>query len=243
MPVLSKDKLVKLISYCVGRSIPNDYPLRIVIEEEAKKQNYVSLGAFFLRGLDMDGLIALKLPKKVSPDGLTHYLFVWFSKDDFSVQDEKAHATLQIKSIEPTQFSLRGSPKQFVKVLGESSMIQGSLVELVDALKCLEGFTIYNKAGSQKDAVIELSEQLIGTKFIVQTKVAEEATSPAGGKFERMEMALPQLIDLANYSTMTGLKMFGPMAEFSNFCPQCGKTLPQGKNPFCIHCGANLEKK
>ena len=56
-----------------------------------------------------------------------------------------------------------------------------------------------------------------------------------------MEVTLPQLIDLANYSMMIGLKMFGPMSEFSNFCPHCGKKLPHGKSGFCIHCGKSLE--
>jgi hypothetical protein len=182
------------------------------------------------------------LPKKASSDGLTHYLFVWFSNDNVSTQDEPAHTTLQVKSIIPPQFSLRGKPETFVKVMGESSMIQSILVDLIDDLKCLEGFTIFNLYGSQKDAYIEIPKQLVGTKFIVQTFVSEEPTAPATpGKLERMEMALPQLIDLANYSIMTGLKMFGPMKEFSNFCQQCGKKLPHGKSAFCIHCGAKLE--
>ncbi|MHA1122855.1 MAG: zinc ribbon domain-containing protein [Candidatus Heimdallarchaeota archaeon] len=121
-------------------------------------------------------------------------------------------------------------------------MIQSILVDLVDDLKCLESFTIYNKEGSQKDAQVEIPSDLIGTRFIVQTLVSEEATNPTHGKFERMEIALPQLIDLANYSIMTGLKMFGPMNEFTNFCAQCGQKLPPGKSDFCIHCGANLDK-
>jgi len=241
--VLNKDKLAKLISYCIGRAIPNDHPIKRVIEEEGKNLNYAPMGAFFLRGLDMEGVVALILPKKASSDGLAHYLFVWFSKDNVSTSDEKAHATLQIKSIEPTHFSLRGSPEQFVKILGESSMIQSILVDMVDDLKCLEGYTIYNKNGSQKDAKIELPVELINTKFIVQTSVSEEATNPTGGKIKRMEIALPQLIDLANYSIMTGLKMFGPMSEFSNFCPNCGKKLPHGKSAFCIHCGKKVEEK
>ncbi len=243
VPVLKKDKFVKLVSYCIGKSIPMDNPLRRAVEEEAAKKKYVPLGSFFLRGLDMDGVIALTLPKKVSSDGLTHYLFVWFSKEDVSVSSEKANATLQIKSIDPMHFSLRGSPETFVKVMGESSMIQSILVDLVDDLKCLESFTIYNKKGSQKDAQVEIPSDLIGTRFIVQTLVSEEATNPTHGKFERMEIALPQLIDLANYSIMTGLKMFGPMNEFTNFCAQCGQKLPPGKSAFCIHCGANLDKE
>lgn len=241
--VLNKDKFAKLISYCIGRTMSQDEPIRVVVEEEGRKKNYEPLGAFYLRGLDMDGVIALILPKKVSSDGLTHYLFIWFSKNDASVSDEKAHSTLQIKSIEPTHFSLRGSPEQFVKILGESSMIESILVELVDDLKCLEGFTIYNKEGSQKDAIIEIPPELISTKFIVQTAVSDEPTSPIGGKLLRMEIALPQLIDLANYSVMTGLKMFGPMKDFSNFCPGCGKKLPQGKSAFCIHCGEKLDNE
>ncbi|NPE07931.1 MAG: zinc ribbon domain-containing protein [Asgard group archaeon] len=243
VPVLKKDKFAKLISYCIGKSIPMDYPLRRVVEEEAAKKKFVPLGSFFLRGLDMDGVIALTLPKKESSDGLTHYLFVWFSKEDVSVSSEKANSTLQIKSVDPMHFSLRGSPETFVKVMGESSMIQSILVDLVDDLKCLESFTIYNKEGSQKDAQVEIPSDLIGSRFIVQTLVSEEATSPTHGKFERMEIALPQLIDLANYSIMTGLKMFGPMNEFTNFCAQCGQKLPPGKSAFCIHCGANLDKE
>jgi len=241
MPVLTRDKLSKLISYCIRSSVAKEDPLRVAVEAAGKKSNYLPLGAFTLRGLDMDKVIALTLPKKASPDGLVHYLFVWISNEQCSIGEEKAHATLQIKSIEPTQFSLRGKPEAFVKVLGESSMIQSLLVDLVDDLKCLEGFTIYNKNGSQKDAVVTLPEELIGTRFIVQTRVAEEATAPAGGKLERMEIALPQLIDLANYSIMTGLKMFGPMENFANFCPSCGKKLPHGKNQFCINCGAKLD--
>ena len=241
MPTLNRDKLVKLISYCVGREIPRDNALRKVVEEEGQKKKYQPLGSFYLRGVDMDGVIGLTLPKKVSPDGLDHYLFVWFSKKNISETDQGAHATLQIKSVEPMRFSLRGKPDAFVKVLGESSMIQSILVELVDDLKCLESFTIYNKNGSQKDAIIEIPEDLISSGFIVQTSVSEEATSPTHGKLERMEIALPQLIDLANYSMMTGLKMFGPMSEFSNFCPHCGKKLPPGKSGFCIHCGEKLE--
>ena len=220
-----------------------DYPLRRAVEEAAAKKNFVPLGSFFLRGLDMDGVIALTLPKKDSSDGLTHYLFVWFSKENVSVSTEKANCTLQIKSVEPMHFSLRGSPETFVRVMGESSMIQSILVDLVDDLKCLEGFTIFNKHGSQKDAQVEIPADLINTRFIVHTLVSEEATNPTHGKLERMEIALPQLIDLANYSIMTGLKMFGPMSEFSNFCAQCGKKLPPGKSAFCIHCGANLEEK
>ncbi len=243
MPLLNKDKFAKLVSYCIGRKIPSDYPLRRIIEEEGRKKNMVPLGAFFLRGLDMDGVIALTLPKKASSDGLTHYTFVWISKERMSVSEEGAHATLQINSVEPTQFSLRGKPETFVKVLGESSMIQSILVDLVDDLKCLEGFTIFNKAGSQRDAPIEIPTDLINTKFIVLTTVSEEATSPTHGKLERMEVALPQLIDLANYSIMTGLKMFGPMTEFTNFCSQCGKKLPHGKSDFCIHCGAKINGK
>jgi hypothetical protein len=242
VPLLKKDKFVKLINYCIGKSIPMDYPLRSAVEQEAAKKKFVPLGSFFLRGLDMDGVIALTLPKKESSDGLTHYLFVWFSKENVSVSSEKANSTLQIKSVEPMHFSLRGSPEPFVKVMGESSMIQSVLVDLVDDLKCLEGFTIFNKAGSQKDAQVEIPANLIDTRFIVQTLVSEEPTDPTHGKLERMEIALPQLIDLANYSIMTGLKMFGPMSEFSNFCAQCGKKLPPGKSAFCIHCGANLEE-
>ncbi|MFW9924653.1 MAG: zinc ribbon domain-containing protein [Candidatus Thorarchaeota archaeon] len=241
MSVLNRDKLGKLMSYCIGQSIPTDYPMRNYIEEEGKKLNYQPLGAFFLRGVDMDGVIALTLPKKVSKDGLDHYLFIWFSKQKTSIVNEGTHATLQIKSVNPMRFSLRGTPDSFVKVLGESSMIQSLLVELVDDLKCLEGYTIFNKAGSQKDALITIPEELIGTAFIVQTQVSEEPTTPPGGKLERMEIALPQLIDLANYSIMTGLKMFGPMSEFTNFCQQCGKKLPPGKSTFCIHCGAKIE--
>ncbi len=243
VPVLKKDKFVKLVNYCIGKSIPMDNPLRRVVEEEGAKKKFVPLGSFYLRGLDMEGVIALTLPKKVSSDGLTHYLFVWFSNEDVSVSSEKANATLQIKSIDPMHFSLRGSPETFVKVMGESSMIQSILVDLVDDLKCLESFTIYNKEGSQKDAQVEIPSDLIGTRFIVQTLVSEEATNPTHGKFERMEIALPQLIDLANYSIMTGLKMFGPMNEFTNFCAQCGQKLPPGKSTFCIHCGANLDKE
>ena len=243
MPVLKKDKFVKLVSYCIGKSIPMDNSLRRAVEEEAAKKKFVPLGSFFLRGLDMDGVIALTLPKKVSSDGLTHYLFVWFSNEDVSVSSEKANATLQIKTVDPMHFSLRGSPEAFGKVMGESSMIQSILVDLVDDLKSLESFTIYNKEGSQKDAQVEIPSDLIGTRFIVQTLVSEEATSPTHGKFERMEIALPQLIDLANYSIMTGLKMFGPMNEFTNFCAQCGQKLPSGKSAFCIHCGANLDKE
>jgi hypothetical protein len=242
VPLLNKDKFTKLVNYCLGRSIPKDNQLRSHIEAEGKKKGMVPLGAYYLRGLDMEGVIALTLPKKVSSDGLTHYLFIWFSNDNVSTLDEKAHTTLQVKSIIPPQFSLRGTPETFVKVMGESSMIQSILVDLIDDLKCLEGFTIYNKTGSQKDAYIEIPSILMGTKFIVQTYVSEEPTAPVTpGKLERMEMALPQLIDLANYSIMTGLKMFGPMKDFSNFCQQCGKKLPQGKSEFCIHCGAKLE--
>ncbi|MHA1122854.1 MAG: hypothetical protein ACTSPC_08655, partial [Candidatus Heimdallarchaeota archaeon] len=122
--VLKKDKFVKLVSYCIGKSIQMDNPLRRVVEEEGAKKKFVPLGSFFLRGLDMEGVIALTLPKKESSDGLTHYLFVWFSNEDVSVSSEKANATLQIKSIDPMHFSLRGSPETFVKVMGESSMIQ-----------------------------------------------------------------------------------------------------------------------
>lgn len=242
VPILNRDKFTKLVNYCLGRSIPENFPLLKAIETEGKKKDMVLLGAFYLRGLDMEGVIALTLPKKSSSDGLTHYLFIWFSHDNVSTMEEKAHTTLQIKSIIPTQFSLRGTPEPFVKVMGESSMIQSILVDLIDDLKCLEGFTIYNKYGSQKDAYFEIPQELIGTKFIVHTYVSEEPTAPVTpGKLERMEMALPQLIDLANYSIMTGLKMFGPMKEFSNFCQQCGKKLPHGKSDFCIHCGAKLE--
>jgi hypothetical protein len=242
MPLLTRDKLSKLINYCIGKSIPNDYPLKLAIEAEGKKKGMVPLGAYFLRGLDMEGVVALTLPKKVSKEGLTHYVFVWFSKDNVSTTDEKANATLQIKSVIPPQFSLRGTPETFVRVMGESAMIQGILVDLVDDLKCLEGFTIFNKNGSQKDAQLEIPQSLIGSKFMVQTMVSEEPRAPVTpGKLERMEIALPLLIDLANYTIMTGLKMYGPMNEFSNFCQQCGKKLPQGKSAFCIHCGAKLE--
>ncbi|MHA1742844.1 MAG: zinc ribbon domain-containing protein [Candidatus Heimdallarchaeota archaeon] len=242
MPVLNKDKLARLISYCIGSAVPKTDPLVVAVESEGRKNKYTFMGAFTLRGLDMDRVIALTLPKKASPDGLLHYLFIWVSNENVSVNNEKAYATLQIKSIEPTQFSLRGSPDAFVKVLGESSMIQSILVDLVDDLRCLEGFTIYNREGSQKDAVVQIPKELITTRFIVQTRIAEEATNPTGGKLERMEMALPQLIDLANYSIMTGLKMFGPMDDFSNFCPACGKKLPHGKNKFCVNCGAKLQE-
>lgn len=241
LPTLNQDKLAKLISYCIGRAIPSDNPLRRHVEEEGMKQNYQPLGAYLLRGVDMDGVIALIQPKKQSKDGLDHYLFVWFSKQKISITEHGAHATLQIKSVNPMRFSLRGKPNSFVQILGESSMIQSILVELVDDLKCLEGYTIFNKTGDQKDAPIAIPEELIGTSFIVQTQVSDEPTGPFGGKLERMEIALPQLIDLANYSIMTGLKMFGPMSEFSNFCPECGKKLPPGKSAFCINCGAKLE--
>ena len=241
MPLLNRDKLVKLTTYCIGRELPADHPIRLIVEEEGRKKGFQPLGAFYLRGLDMDGLVALLLPKKASNDGLNHYLFVWFSKPNTSVNEEGAHTTLQIKSVDPMRFSLRGKPDSFVKVLGESSMIQSILVDLVDDLKCLENYTIFNKNGEQKDAIIEIPEEVIDSTFIVQTLVSEEATDPTHGKIERMEIALPQLIDLANYSIMTGLKMFGPMTEFSNFCAHCGKKLPPGKSSFCIHCGAELE--
>ncbi len=241
MPVLNKDKLIKLISYCIGKEIPKEYPMRKAIEVEGRKKGMIPLGSFFLRGVDMDGFVALVLPKKASQDGLVHYLFVWFSKQNFSVSEEQANVALQVKSLNPPQFSLRGKPDSFVRVLGESSMIQSILVDLIDDIKCLEGYTIYNKNGSQKDAYIELPEKLIGSSFIVQTMVSEEPTNPTHGKLERMEMALPQLIDLANYSIMTGVKMFGPMEEFTNFCSGCGKRLPQGDNAFCIHCGTKIE--
>lgn len=241
MPVLNQSKLTKLISYCIGKEIPIDYPIRKEVIEAGKSKKFKHLASHFLRGVDMDGVIAMIQNKNDSPDGLTHYLFVWFSKQNISVLDEGAHATLQIKSIDPMRFSLRGKPDSFVKVLGESSMIQSILVDLVDDLKCLEGYTIFNKSGSQKDAHIPISEEIIGSGFIVQTLVSEEATNPTHGKLERMEIALPQIIDLANYSIMTGLKMFGPMNEFSNFCPHCGKKLPPGKSAFCINCGKELE--
>ncbi|HUU78703.1 MAG TPA: zinc ribbon domain-containing protein [candidate division Zixibacteria bacterium] len=241
MSILNRDKFVKLTTYCIGKELSSDHPIRMIVEEEGKKKNFSPLGAFYLRGLDMDGVIALVQPKKESADGLTHYLFVWFSKLNTSVSQEGAHATLQIKSVDPMRFSLRGKPDSFVKVLGESSMIQSILVDLVDDLKCLEGYTIFNNLGSQKDAIIEIPEDVIKTTFIVQTMVSEEPTSPTHGKLERMEIALPQIIDLANYSIMTGLKMFGPMNEFTNFCEQCGKKLPPGQSSFCIHCGAQLE--
>jgi hypothetical protein len=240
MPVLNHEKFVKLISYCLGSEIPQNNPLRRIVEAEARKKNMLPLGAYYLRGLDMEGVIALIEPKKSSKDGLDHYSFLWFSNPNSAVAKEAIHATLQIKSLSPPQFSLRGSPEMFVRVLGESSMIQGLLVDLIDDLKCLERFTIYNKSGSQKDAVIVIPEDLITTNFIVQTTVSEEATKTYN-KVERMEIALPQLIDLANYSIMTGLKMFGPMEEFTNFCPHCGKKLPHGKSKFCIHCGKELE--
>jgi len=243
VPKLNEDKFVKLVNYCIGRRIPEDYPIRVSIENEARKKNYQMLGAYFLRGLDMDGVIAFILPKKSSDDGLIHYLFIWFSQENVSLTEEGAHATLQIKSLEPNEFSLRGIPETFVKVIGESTMIESILVDLIDDLKCLEVFTIFNKNGSQKDAIIEIDPKVIGTRMIVQTAVSEEPTSPTYGKLERMEMALPQLIDLANYSIMTGLKMYGPMEEFSNFCYQCGKKLPPGDNPFCMHCGAKQDNK
>ncbi|MHA1501324.1 MAG: zinc ribbon domain-containing protein [Candidatus Heimdallarchaeota archaeon] len=199
MPVLNKDKLAKLISYCIGKEIPKEYPIRKAIELKGKAKGMIPLGSFFLRGVDMDGFVALVLPKKASKDGLVHYLFVWFSKQNFSTSNEEAHVSLQVKSLNPPQFSLRGKPDSFVRVLGESSMIQSILVDLIDDIKCLEGYTIYNKKGSQRDAYIE------------------------------------------NYSIMTGVKMFGPMEEFTNFCSGCGKRLPQGDNAFCMHCGAKVE--
>jgi len=241
LPTLNREKLAKLITYSIGKEIPRDNALRRFVEEEGIKKKFQPLGSFYLRGVDVDGVIGLVLPKKASSDGLDHYLFVWFSKKNISVTEEGAQATLQIKSVNPMRFSLRGKPDTFVKVLGESSMIQSILVELVDDLKCLENFTIFNKTSSQKDAIIEIPENLIDSRFIVQTMVSDEPTSPTYGKLERMEVTLPQLIDLANYSMMTGLKMFGPMSEFSNFCPHCGKKLPHGKSGFCIHCGKNLE--
>lgn len=237
MPAMSPDKFAKLISYSIGPRIPKKNRLLQVIERAGAQKKMVPLGAYFLRGLDMDGVIALTLPKQESNDNLDHYVFVWFSKEKVSVQNENAHASLQITSLSPPQFMLRGKPEAFVKVLGESSIIQGILVDLIDDLKCLERFTIYNKHGSQNDALVLVPPELIGTRFIVQTMVSEEPTLPPGGKVERMEIALPHLIDLANFSIMTGLKMFGPMKEFSNFCTHCGKKLPHGENKFCIHCG------
>ncbi|MEA2071902.1 MAG: zinc ribbon domain-containing protein, partial [Asgard group archaeon] len=162
-------------------------------------------------------------------------------KEQASKTADGVHASLQVKSLNPPQFSLRGRPHDFVRILGESSIIQSILVELIDDLKCLENFTIYNKKGSQRDAKIPLPSDILGTRFIVQTLVSEEPTKPMHGKLERMEIALPQLIDLANYSIMTGVKMYGPVTEFSNFCPKCGKKLPHGKNKFCIHCGEKIE--
>ena len=70
---LNEEKLEKLISYCIGKKIPNNHPIKLAVETEGAKKKMVPLSSHFLRGLDMDGFIALVLPKKQSKDGLQSY--------------------------------------------------------------------------------------------------------------------------------------------------------------------------
>jgi hypothetical protein len=240
MSELTPRKLKHLLTFCLGKELPRNHKLRREIENTARQFNYQPLGSYYLRGVDMEGVIGLTQNKNISKDGLNHYFFVWYSKQGVSLTSEPVIAELMIESLMPPRFSLRGKPNTFVKILGESSMIQSILVDLIDDLKCLEYYSIINAHANQQGLPFQIQQELIGDRFIVLTKVSDSATNPLPGKVERMEMALPQLIDLANYSIMSGLKMYGPTTEFSNFCPFCGKKLPHGDNAFCIHCGEKL---